>query len=141
MVCAFPRWRQLTTARVLTFITVGAFGFVVQMTVLTALTFGSHWSAAPATALAVETAVLTNFFWHDRWTWRDRATGAWNRLHRLYRFHLTNGLSSIVGNVTVTVIGVGLFHVNAIAANIVAVLLLSVANYIAADRWVFVRHR
>lgn len=125
--------------RALAFIAVGALGFVVQMTVLTALTLGSHWPAAPATALAVETAVLTNFFWHNRWTWRDRATGPGTRVRRLWRFHLTNGITSILGNVIVTVIGVGVFHVNAIAANIVAVILLSVANYVAADRRVFAR--
>jgi putative flippase GtrA len=123
--------------RPLAFIAVGAVGFVVQMTVLAALTFGPHWSAAPATALAVETAVLTNFLWHDRWTWRDRTTGTWNRLHRLWRFQLTNGITSIVGNVIVTMAGACVFHVTAMTANIAAVIVLGVANYMTADRWVF----
>ena len=125
--------------RALAFVAVGALGFSVQMAVLTALTVGSHWSAAPATALAVEAAVLTNFFWHDRWTWRDRATDRAGRFRRLCRFHLTNGATSVIGNVIVTVIGVELFHANAAAANVLAVALLSVANYMAADRWVFAR--
>ena len=30
------------------------------------------WPYAPAAAAAVELAVLNNFFWHERWTWRDR---------------------------------------------------------------------
>ena len=59
--------------RVIAFVAVGCMGFVVQITVLAVLTFGTHWSTATATALAVEAAVLTNFFWHERWTWRDRS--------------------------------------------------------------------
>ena len=44
-----------------------------------------------AMPVAVEAAVLTNFFWHERWTWHDRvqASGRWSRL---LRFHITNGI-------------------------------------------------
>lgn len=123
--------------RAMTFILVGAGGFVVQMTVLLALSVIAHWPAAPATALAVEAAVLTNFCWHECWTWRDRHVDANGRFERLCRFHLTNGAASMVGNVVVTVLAVGLFGLNAIVANAAAVVLLSVINYLAADRWVF----
>ncbi len=34
------------------------------------LLLGPHYLVA--TALAVEMAVLHNFFWHRRWTWADR---------------------------------------------------------------------
>ena len=123
--------------RVVAFVSVGAIGFVVQLAVLAALSVGAHWSSAPATALAVEAAVLTNFFWHERWTWRDRPTGLNRRLQRLVRFHVTNGATSLVGNVLVTAIAVGLFGTNALLANAMAVALLSIVNYLAADRWVF----
>jgi len=125
--------------RALTFMTVGAVGFVVQMSVLLALNVGAHWGAVPATALAVEAAVLTNFFWHERWTWGDRNMSATGRFQRLCRFHVTNGATSIVGNVVVTIVSVGVFGANALVANALAVVLLSAINYLAADRWVFVR--
>ena len=60
------------SARTLVFVAVGAIGFTVQIAVLTVLTVGST-RAGPATAIAVETAVLVNFWWHERWTWRERA--------------------------------------------------------------------
>ena len=45
-----------------------------------------------ATAIAVEAAVLHNFCWHQRWTWRDRrAASRTTAVRRLGRFHLLNG--------------------------------------------------
>lgn len=127
--------------RAIIFIAVGATGFIVQMAVLSALSVGAHWGPAPATALAVEAAVLTNFFWHERWTWRDRNITTIGRFQRLCRFHLANGVMSIVGNVVVTTTAVGLLGMNAVVANVLAVVLLSVINYLTADRWVFAGRR
>jgi len=125
--------------RALAFIAVGCIGFVVQITVLAVLTLGRHWSTAAATALAVEAAVLINFFWHERWTWRDRSDDRTQWFQRLWRFQLTNGATSLAGDVMVTVLSAGLLGIHPIFANVLAVALLSVVNYLAADRWVFVR--
>jgi len=122
--------------RPLAFVIVGGIGFLVQIAVLTALTLDANWPPAPATALAVEAAVLTNFFWHDRWTWRDRERTR-GRVHRLWRFHVANGATSLVGNVVITTACVALFDAPPVVANILAVALLSVVNYFVADRWVF----
>ena len=60
--------------RAFAFISVGTVGLLrADVVVLPRSLSAAHWSAASATALAVETAILTNFFWHERWTWRDRA--------------------------------------------------------------------
>ena len=56
----FRRW--------LVFNSVGAMGIAVQMSVLLVLTFRFKLGYLLATGLAVEAAVLHNFFWHDRWT-------------------------------------------------------------------------
>ena len=125
--------------RALTFISVGVSGFIIQMAVLFFLTAVGHWRSVPATAVAVEAAVLTNFVWHDRLTWRDRHGGATGRWARLWKFHVTNGFTSILGNVLVTAASVTVLGVNAPVANIVAVVLLSALNYMSADRWVFAR--
>ena len=122
--------------RFVAFIVVGASGFLVQTAVLVALTVGAGWPPVLATALAVEAAVLSNFVWHERWTWRDR-TGVGNRAGRLGRFHLSSGMTSMAGNIVVTAVGVGVFHVSPLSANAVAVVLLSLTNYVAADRWAF----
>src|SRR5262249_36063113 len=124
------------TTRAFAFMGVGLAGFLVQTLVLAALTLRAHWPVAIATAVGVETAVLTNFFWHERWTWRDRAE-AGTRWSRLLRFHLTNGATSLTGNTVLTVVLARVFGLNPIAANIIVVGLLSVTNFLAADRWVF----
>jgi putative flippase GtrA len=122
------------TGRVLTFVTVGSIGLVVQIAVLILLTSGLGWPTALSTAIAVESAVLVNFFWHERLTWHDRPTDS--RAWRLWRFHLANGLTSILGNVVVTSLGVRLGASPALA-NLGAVGALAILNFVMADRWVF----
>jgi putative flippase GtrA len=126
------------TPRAFAFFSVGIVGFLVQTMVLAVLTLSTHWPVAIATAVAVETAVLTNFFWHERWTWRDRADEG-TRWGRLVRFHITNGVTSLVGNTVLTVFLVRAFRLSPIAGSVVAVGLLSVLNFLAADRWVFAK--
>lgn len=119
--------------RVARFYTVGLLGVGVQLGTLTLLVHGLRADLLIATALAVETAVLHNFIWHERWTWRHDRPG---RIARLCKFHLANGFISIVANVCVTE---ALVHagVPVVAANAIAVAAASVANYLGSDRFVF----
>lgn len=122
--------------RFIKFNSVGIVGFAVQLGVLALLLhFGVHYLAA--TALAVEAAVLHNFVWHQRWTWRDRPATGGSRLARLWRFHALNGLVSLVGNVALMRVFVGAFGMPTIPANLLAVLACSLVNYFASDRLVF----
>lgn len=123
--------------RVRAFVIVGAIGFVTQIAVLAVLTTAGV--ALPlATALAVEAAVLHNFVWHQRWTWRDRDddTG-WAR--RLLRFHSANAVASIGVNVVLTWAIVRWLHLPAPVASALAVAAAAGVNFVAADRWVFAR--
>ena len=122
----------------LRFYAVGAVGVVVQLAALAFLTSGLHLDYLPATALAVEAAILHNFVWHERWTWADRTRSiAAGRAGRLIRFHLTNGALSILGNLAFMEVLVGRLHVPYLLANGIAIALCSVLNYLAADRLVF----
>jgi len=124
--------------RISRFVTVGAIGFVLQLGALALLTQVVRWPYEPATALAVALAVLHNFWWHERWTWRDRtATGG--LAGRIARYYVTTGATSIAGNLAMTAIGVELFGWSPIVANVVAVAGSSLANFIISDRWVFGR--
>jgi len=140
------------TGRVSAFVAVGALGFLLQIGAFAWLTTAAGWPYAWATALAVELTVLHNFWWHERWTWRDRTPARGPRpgcragdsarsgvVGRLARFNVTTGLTSIAGNLMFTVLLVELFGSHAIVANVVAVGLTSVANFLVADRWVFAR--
>ena len=126
--------------RFVKFNSVGVAGFVLQLAVLAALVhFGVHYLAA--TALAVECAVLHNFFWHERWTWRDRPSAGRGRLDRLWRFHALNGMVSLVGNVLLMRLFVGTFGMPAIPANLLAVIACALVNYFGSDRIVFARDK
>ena len=125
------------TGRVSAFIVVGAIGFAVQMGVLLWLTSIHHWPYPLATAIAVEIAVLHNFAWHERWTWGDRAITDGGLARRLLRFHLGTGLTSLIGNMVVTVAAIELLHAPTLVANACAVAATSLANFLIADRWVF----
>ena len=121
------------------FATVGAAGFVVQIAALAALTGGAGWNWLPSTVVSVELAVLHNFFWHQRWTWRDR--GAIGAGDALLRFHLANGVASIAGNAALMALLVEFVGVPAVVANVIAVGVMSIANFAIADRWVFAGRR
>ncbi len=131
---ASPRlgWRWLK------FNLVGAIGIVVQLAALWVLTRAFYCNYLVATALAVETAVLHNFVWHQQFTWADRVQGHWGEsLVRLLQFNLTNGLVSIMGNVILMRVFVGGFHMHLLLANALSVATCSAANFAMSEMYVF----
>lgn len=126
-------------ARLTAFATVAAGGLLLQLATLAALTMAVDWPYVPATAVAVEVAVLHNFWWHERWTWRDRSLPAGSGAPRLLRYHLTTAMTSIGGNLVLTAGFVEWADMPVVAANIAAVGAMAAANFLVADRWVFAR--
>jgi putative flippase GtrA len=119
------------------FYAVGAAGAVVQLAALALFKGGLGLNLLAATALAVEAAVLHNFLWHERWTWRDRGLAASGWSGRLLRFHLSNGILSIGANLLLMAALTGWMRVEYLAANAISISLCAVLNYLAADRIVF----
>jgi putative flippase GtrA len=137
---------------------VGAIGVAVQFGVLFFLKSALHLHYLVATAVAVETAVVHNFIWHERFTWADRVNahstskqGGPTRtarglgsvelspgvVRRLCRFHLANGAVSILGNLAIMKTLVDLKHMNYLIANLIAIAVCSLANFVLSDHWVF----
>jgi putative flippase GtrA len=128
----FVRWVKFNA--------VGAMGIVVQLGTLVVLAgpLGLHYLLA--TGLAVETAVLHNFFWHERWTWMERTRRAPQLrlfLGRLLRFHLSNGLVSILGNLVLMRLLVGQFRLHYMVANVLSIAACSLANFFLSEVFVF----
>jgi putative flippase GtrA len=133
----FADW-ETTVIRWLKFNFVGAVGIVVQLIALTILKSGLGMHYLVATGLAVETAVIHNFLWHERFTWLDRKTGGRNEmLLRLVRFNLSTGLISIVGNLLLMKALVGHLHLNYLLANILAIGTCAFLNFLVSDQFVF----
>jgi len=92
----------------------------------------------PATALAVEGAVLHNFFWHECWTWADRTS--LNRsaiLRRLARFNLTTGAVSVASNLGLMKVWVDTLNLHYFLANLLAITVTSIVNFLLSDRFVY----
>ena len=106
---------QTTVERWLKFNAVGGIGMVVQLVVLAGLKSGLELPYLLATAVAVQGAVLHNFLWHERFTWRDRSTG--KSLVRLLKFNLTTGTFSILGNLALMKLLVDGVHFEYLPAN------------------------
>jgi putative flippase GtrA len=115
---------------------VGAVGMAVQ---LAALALFSRWAPGHylyASAAAIEITLLHNFVWHLRYTWRDR------RHHsplaaQLLRFHLSNGLVSMLGNLALMRVLIHNAHQPLLASNTIAILSCSVVNFCLGNRWAF----
>ena len=118
------------------FSAVGIAGAVMQVAALTIFTSLSSLHYLAATALAVELPVLHNFMWHERWTWKDRAAGN-TRPNRLLRFHLSNGLVSIVSNLVLMRWLTGSLHLAIAPANVISILITSCANFALGELFVY----
>ncbi len=79
--------RRSTATRWLKFNLVGGMGIAVQLLMLVVLKTGLHLNYLIATALAVETAVVHNFLWHERFTWADRAGAGFDPLPQIQSEH------------------------------------------------------
>jgi putative flippase GtrA len=127
---------------------VGAMGIGIQFAALFLLKSVLRFDYLFATAIAVEAAVVHNFVWHEQFTWSDRTRPdvamngrketSWRRsLRRLLRFNLTTGAVSILGNLALMKVMVGVGHVNYLLANALAIALCSLANFLVSEEWVF----
>ena len=119
---------------------VGAIGFGVQMAAFGVFFGLEHMNKLWATGLAVETAVLHNFVWHENFTWGHLPRGAaGNVLGRLLRFHAGNGLVSIAGNVVLVKLFTDLLRMNPYLSNVLAIAICAGANFVVSERFVFRR--
>jgi putative flippase GtrA len=115
---------------------VGAVGMAVQLAALALFNrcFAGHYLLASAAAL--ELTLLHNFIAHLHYTWRDRRHNS-QLLAQLLRFHLSNGLVSMFGNLAIMRLLVGAAHLPLLASNIIAILCCSILNFCLGNTWAF----
>lgn len=124
----FIRWAKFNL--------VGAMGMVVQ---LAGLAFFDRVAAGHymyASAAAIELTLLHNFVWHLHYTWRDRRDDS-ALLAQLMRFHLSNGLVSMLGNLALMRILVDEARMPLLVANSIAILSCSIVNFCLGNNWAF----
>jgi len=117
---------------------VGAMGMVVQLGALALFNWMAPGHYLYASAAALEITLLHNFVWHLHYTWRDRREDS-ALLAQLVRFHLSNGLVSMLGNLALMRVLVQEAHLPVLAANGIAILCCSLANFCLGNNWAFAK--
>jgi dolichol-phosphate mannosyltransferase len=93
------------------FCLVGVSGMIVDMGVLWMLTSVAGVEVTLGKVLATEVAVVNNFFWNERWTFRKAGRGdqIGGKMRRFFRFNLVclAGMGMSVGLLALQVYGLG----------------------------------
>lgn len=132
---------------------VGASGTVVNMAVLY---MAQEYLLAPiadprqrlygSLALAIAIATVNNFTWNRLWTWADRVQLAHERHLELDRTPWTLLLGQFWRYAAASWLGIALqygltlwlaHHLHYLVANVIAIVIASVSNYLANDHWTF----
>jgi putative flippase GtrA len=128
----FVRW--------LRFNAVGLAGIGVQLGCLALLVHGAGMHYLASTLLAVEAAVVHNFIWHQRWTWRDRPLpGGRGLAGRFWRFQALNGAISLLVNSGAMLVLAGAAGLDPVVAGLIAIVIASFVNFTASHALVFGR--
>ena len=124
----FIRWSKFNL--------VGAVGMVVQLAALALFNRCVPGHYLLTSAAALELTLLHNFVAHLHYTWSDRRHNS-AVLAQLVRFHLSNGLVSMLGNLALMRLLVGVAHTPLLAANAIAILGCSILNFCLGNNWAF----
>lgn len=125
-----------TARRFVRFNAVGALGIGVQIATITALMdLGVSYLAA--TIVGVALAIAHNFYWHLRWTWRDRMLSGHRAFYAFLSFVAANGVVSFGGNVVIMIALVAGAGVPVLVANLIAIAACGLVNFWLGDTVVF----
>lgn len=115
---------------------VGVIGMAVQLASLALLNRFAPGHYLLASAAALELTLLHNFVWHLYYTWPDRRDRS-ALLGQLLRFHLSNGMVSMLGNLALMRLLMQEAHLPVLAANGIAIPCCSLINFCLGNTWAF----
>ena len=136
--------RRIFSWRFLKFGTVGASGVVINQGLLyVAQEYIFHGFQQPemrlnlSLALAIFFATLNNFIWNRKWTWADRKY----HHHRPIYFQFGQYMLACWLSILLQVIFTNVLapHIYYLWANLIAIVLTSVLNFVLNDIWTFGR--
>lgn len=141
-----PRLLPMARWRFIKFGVVGASGTVINIAVLYAAQEyllrsiqDFHSRLNYSIALAITCATISNFYWNRRLTWRDRKHDVHHSAVFLFsKYVMAAALSIVIQSLLTKWLATYLHY---IVANLVAIAVASVANFVANDRLTFRRHR
>lgn len=117
---------------------IGMMGTGVQLVVIFFLRTLFQLNYFIATMIAVQCSLIHNFFWHQRWTWKNSvSTGRRESFQRFLKFNSTSGTISMMGNLGFTSILVQAVHLPYLVSNILAIGGCNVLNFVLANNFAF----
>ena len=119
--------------RIIKFGTIGFSGVIVNLGSLYILVQFFHISPKIAGAISIELSILNNYFWHSRWTFKDRGEKG---VIGLIKYNIATIITSQAGNyiVYLLLLKTGLHY---ILAEILGIGAGAIFNYLFANFWVF----
>ena len=140
------RLQPMVRWRFIKFGVVGASGTVVNLVVLyLAQEFlfrgiaDFHDRLNYSIALAITTATISNFYWNRRLTWRDRKHEVHHSALFLFgKYVMAAGLAIVLQSLLTKWLAL---YMHYLLANVLAIVLSSVCNFVANDRMTFRRRR
>jgi dolichol-phosphate mannosyltransferase len=112
------------------FLVVGGTGVLVNSLALLVLFQWAHLALVLASALAAELAIVNNFWWNDRWTFK-RTQLSWQRFARFNLVSLA-GLIITTGTLWVLVRQLGVYY---LTANLLGIAVATAWNFVANSLW------
>jgi len=121
--------------RILTFLSVGLVGTIVNEGILALVLRFTRWSNLVANIPGIEISILTNFLMNDYLTFKDRRTARSGPfLYRLLKYNLTSlaGAAINYGVFLLLARGAGL---NELVANFIGILIALIWNFLLSTLW------
>ena len=140
------RFQPMAHWRFIKFGLVGASGTVVNIAVLYLAQehllrhiADFHSRLNYSIALAITVATISNFYWNRRLTWRDRGRSVPHSVLVLFfKYVMAAALSIVIQSLLTKWLAL---HLHYLIANLIAIALASVVNFVANDRLTFRHHR
>jgi putative flippase GtrA len=105
------------------FLLVGWIGMIVNSSCLYLFKGILGFPLIPASLMAIEIAIIHNFFWHRHWTWRDRnGDKSQSFSKQLLTYNLMMGSVDLVVNVSILWVLTTVFGVHYLISNIVGMM-------------------
>ena len=126
------------TGKWMRFNAIGAMGVGVQLSVLLVLRRYFQLNPLLATFFAIQCALIHNFLWHQRWTWRgSRPAGKKATFRRFLRFTSSSGTISTVGTLGFTALLLQAVNLPYVVCNLMAIGACNIANFLFSNTFVF----
>lgn len=123
--------------RFIVFTMVGISGIVVNNLILYILIEFLFLHISIASLIAIQIAIFNNFIWNRKFTWKDRDMQGWDAIRKgLIKFTLVSWIAGGLNWLILLLLDYTT-ELHYIIANLIAILLASILNYLLNDFWTF----